>query len=179
MALLSIVIAPDRRLKTVCKPVETVDDGLRATLRDMLETMYRAPGIGLAAPQVGLDRRAIVVDITRKGESRRPMCLVNPSIVWKSDDVATMDEGCLSLPDVFVDVDRPERVRIDYLDQHGEPRQVEADGLLSRCLQHEIDHLDGVLHVDYLSRIKRELLLRKLAKKKGTLLAERAKRFAE
>ncbi len=175
MALLPIVLAPDRRLKTVCKPVEQVDDGVRALLKNMLETMYDAPGIGLAAPQVGDNRRLIVVDVARDGDEPEPYCMVNPELRWVSEDVVTMNEGCLSLPDVFVDVDRPERVRLAYLDENGDEHEIEADGLFARCIQHEIDHLNGVLHVDYLSRIKRDLTLRKLARTKSAHLPERAK----
>jgi len=141
----------------------------------MLETMYDAPGIGLAAPQVGDNRRLIVVDVARDGDEPEPYCMVNPELRWVSEDVVTMNEGCLSLPDVFVDVDRPERVRLAYLDENGDEHEIEADGLFARCIQHEIDHLNGVLHVDYLSRIKRDLTLRKLARTKSAHLPERAK----
>jgi peptide deformylase len=178
MSLLPIVIAPDRRLKARCLPVERIDDNLHAMIQNMLETMYDAPGIGLAAPQIGSDKRVIVVDVAREGQDKQPYCMVNPHITWKSDEYVMMNEGCLSLPDIFIDIERPEKIRLTYLDEREEPRELEADGLLSRCIQHEIDHLDGVLHVDYLSRIKRELILRKLAKQKPTLMAERAERRA-
>lgn len=176
MALLPIVLAPDRRLKIVCKPVDQIDDQVRTLMNDMLETMYDAPGIGLAAPQVGSDRRLIVVDVAREGEDPRPHFMVNPELTWVSDEKILMNEGCLSLPDVFVDIERPDKVRCAYLDEEGQHQELEADGLFARCIQHEIDHLNGVLHVDYLSRIRRDLTLRKLARSKGAKAAEAAKK---
>lgn len=173
MPLMPIVLAPDRRLKLTCKPVERVDDDVRTLMENMLETMYDAPGIGLAAPQVGDDRRVIVVDVAREGEDPQPYLMVNPEVTWASDDKVMMNEGCLSLPDIFVDVERPEKIRFAYTDKDNVRHEVEADGLFARCVQHEIDHLNGVLHVDYLSRIKRDLTLRKLARSKPSLIAER------
>lgn len=178
MSLLPIVIAPDRRLKTPCKPVEQIDDSVRTLLQNMLDTMYEAPGIGLAAPQVGSDRRLIVVDVAREGEDPQPYRMINPRITWASDEFILMNEGCLSLPDIFVDVERPDKIRVAYQDETAAAHEIEADGLFARCVQHEIDHLDGVLHVDYLSRIKRDLTLRKLAKHKPTLLREQADKLA-
>tara|TARA_R110002096_G_scaffold12994_9_gene46455 strand:+ start:184 stop:720 length:537 start_codon:yes stop_codon:yes gene_type:complete len=178
MAVLPIVLAPDRRLKTACKPVDQVDDGVRALLQNMLATMYDAPGIGLAAPQVGSDRRLIVVDVAREGEEKQPHCMINPAISWSSDELVVMNEGCLSLPEIFVDIERPEKIRVSYQDECAEQQELEADGLLARCIQHEIDHLDGILHVDYLSRIKRDLILRKLAKQKTAALADRPRKRA-
>ncbi len=175
MPLMPIVLAPDRRLKLTCKPVERVDDDVRTLMENMLETMYDAPGIGLAAPQVGDDRRVIVVDVAREGEDPQPYLMVNPEVTWASDDKVMMNEGCLSLPDIFVDVERPEKIRFAYTDKDNVRHEVEADGLFARCVQHEIDHLNGVLHVDYLSRIKRDLTLRKLARSKPSLIAEREK----
>ncbi len=176
MSLLPIVIAPDRRLKTPCKPVEQIDDSIRSLLQNMLDTMYDAPGIGLAAPQVGSDRRVIVVDVAREDEEPQPYSMINPEITWASDELILMSEGCLSLPEIYVDVERPDKVRVAYQDENAAEHEIEADGLFARCIQHEIDHLDGVLHVDYLSRIKRDLVLRKLAKQKPALLAEQAER---
>lgn len=173
MPLMPIVLAPDRRLKLTCKPVERVDDDVRTLMENMLETMYDAPGIGLAAPQVGDDRRVVVVDVAREGEDPQPYLMVNPEVTWASDDKIMMNEGCLSLPDIFVDVERPEKIRFAYTDKDNVRHEVEADGLFARCVQHEIDHLNGVLHVDYLSRIKRDLTLRKLARSKPSLIAER------
>ena len=166
MAKLPILIAPDPRLKQKAKPVDAIDDELRRLLDDMLETMYAAPGIGLAAPQVGVPRRAVVVDLAREGEERHPLRLINPEIVWASDEEVESSEGCLSIPDFFGDVARPQKVRVRYLDEHADAREIEADGLLATCLQHEIDHLDGVLFIDHLSALKRSIILRKLQKLK-------------
>lgn len=175
MSLMPIVLAPDRRLKITCKPVETVDDSVRTLMDNMLETMYDAPGIGLAAPQVGDDRRVIVVDVAREGEEPQPHFMVNPELTWVSDEKTMMNEGCLSLPDIFVDVERPESIRVAYTGRDNSRHEIAADGLLARCIQHEIDHLNGILHVDYLSRIRRDLTLRKLARSKPSLIAEREK----
>ncbi len=166
MAKLPIVIAPDPRLKTKAKPVERVDDRVRRLLDDMLETMYDAPGIGLAAPQVGVLERVIVIDVADKDEAPKPMRIVNPEVLWTSEERTTYNEGCLSLPDQYGDVTRPARVKVRYQDETGAAREVEADGLLATCLQHEIDHLDGVLFVDHLSMLKRNMILRKMQKLK-------------
>jgi len=168
MSVLPIVIAPDRRLKVRCKPVETVDDKVRAMLEDMLDTMYEAPGIGLAAPQVSDERRLVVIDVAREEEDPAPIRFVNPEIVWASDETCVMNEGCLSIPDVYYDVTRPERVRARYLDETGAEQEIEADGLLARCIQHEIDHLDGVLFIDHVSRLKRNMTLAKMKKLKAS-----------
>ena len=165
MALLDILEVPDRRLTTVCSPVERVDDDLRRLLDDMLETMYAAPGIGLAAPQVGVLKRAFVADLGEEG-ARVPLFLINPELIERSTATSSAEEGCLSLPKQFGVVARAERVRLRYLDRAGEPREIAADGLLARCLQHELDHLDGVLFVDHLSTLKRTMILRRLAKAK-------------
>ena len=167
VTVLPIVIAPDPRLKVNCRPVETVDDDVRAVLDAMLETMYDAPGIGLAAPQVADERRLIVIDVAREGEDPQPLKIVNPEIAWASTETCVMNEGCLSIPDIYYDVKRPERVRVQYLDETGAEREVQADGLLARCLQHEIDHLNGVLFIDHLSRIKRNMTLAKMKKRKA------------
>ncbi len=163
MALLEILQAPHPVLKTKAKPVARVDDALRRLAADMFETMYKAPGIGLAAPQVGVSERLIVLDVA-DGDERRPMTLVNPEIVWRSSDRATAEEGCLSLPGHFADVTRPQQVKVSYLTEQGLERQLEAEGLLARCVQHEIDHLDGILFVDHLTALKRNMILRKLIK---------------
>jgi len=164
MALLSIITAPDPRLKVRSEAVDAVDDQVRRLLDDMLETMYDAPGIGLSAIQIGVPRRVVTVDVTEKEGERRPLYLVNPEITWESDETALYDEGCLSLPDQFAEIERPARVRVAHLDYDGQAQELEADGLLARCLQHELDHLDGVLLVDHLSAIKRGMILRKLIK---------------
>ncbi|MGY9056272.1 MAG: peptide deformylase [Alphaproteobacteria bacterium] len=178
MSLLPIVLAPDRRLKVTCKPVELVDDQVRALMHNMLETMYDAPGVGLAAPQVGDDHRIIVVDVAREGEEPAPHLMANPEITWASDETVSMEEGCLSLPDVFVDISRPAKVRVAFRNENNEPQELEADGLFARCIQHEIDHLNGVLHVDYWSKIRRDLTLRKLSRLKGVNRADAAKKRA-
>jgi peptide deformylase len=166
MALLEILLAPHPVLKTKAKPVARIDDDLRKLTADMFETMYKAPGIGLAAPQIGVSQRLVVVDVA-EGEERRPMVLVNPEILWRSDTLAVAEEGCLSLPDQFADVTRPEAIRLRFLSEHGEERELEANGLLARCVQHEVDHLDGILFVDHLSALRRNMIMRKLAKRRG------------
>ncbi len=166
MALLPIIYAPDPRLKIKCRPVETVDQSVRDFMDDMLETMYAAPGIGLSAPQVGDDRRIIVCDVAREDEEPQPVKLINPEIVWASDETKLAEEGCLSLPDHFAEVERPAEVRIRYLDENGESQEMAADELLAACVQHEMDHLEGILFVDYLSPLKRNIILRKMRKLK-------------
>ncbi|MBV8132487.1 MAG: peptide deformylase [Alphaproteobacteria bacterium] len=166
MALLSIITAPDPRLKIKARPVPAVDAKVRRLMDDMLETMYQAIGIGLAAPQVGQSSRVIVLDVAREGEKPQPMKLANPEILWRSSELATFSEGCLSLPEHYADVTRPGEVRLRYLDQENEVREMHAKGLLATCLQHEIEHLDGILFVDHLSLVKRGMILRKLAKAK-------------
>jgi peptide deformylase len=166
MALLPIIYAPDPRLKLKCRPVETVDQSVRDFMADMLETMYAAPGIGLSAPQVGDTRRIIVCDVARESEDPQPIQLVNPEIVWSSDDILINEEGCLSLPDHYAEVERPSDVRVRYLDENGQSQEIEAGGLLAACVQHEMDHLEGILFVDYLSPLKRNIILRKMKKLK-------------
>jgi peptide deformylase len=165
MALLDILEAPDRRLTTVCSPVERIDDEFLRLLDDMLETMYAAPGIGLAAPQVGVLKRAFVADLGEEG-ARAPLVVINPELVERSAASSVAEEGCLSLPKQFGEVARAQKVRLRYLDRAGEACEIEADGLLARCLQHELDHLDGILFVDHLSALKRTMILRRLAKAK-------------
>ena len=164
MALLPIITAPDPRLKVVCEPVETVTDEIRKLMDDMLETMYAAPGIGLAAPQVGVTKRVVVIDTAREDEKPAPMRLVNQEVVWASEETKIYDEGCLSVPEHYSEVERPDRVRLRYLDTDNQQVEVEVDGLTAVCVQHEIDHLDGILFVDHISRVKREMILRKLTK---------------
>jgi peptide deformylase len=166
MALLPIITAPDPRLKIKARPVTAVDAKVRRLMDDMLETMYRSIGIGLAAPQVGQASRVIVVDVAREGEKPHPLKLANPEILWRSPEQATFSEGCLSLPEHYADVTRPAEIRLRFLDEQNEIREMGAKGLLATCLQHEIEHLDGVLFVDHLSVVKRGMILRKLAKAK-------------
>ena len=166
MAVMPIIVAPDPRLKIKAKSIDKVDDAVRTLMDDMLETMYSANGIGLAAPQVGDDRRVIVVDVARQDEDPAPMYMANPQIVDVGDDDRIHEEGCLSLPEHFAEVTRPDRVKIHYLDRDNEIREIEVDELLSTCIQHEIDHLDGILFVDHVSALKRNMILRKLVKAK-------------
>jgi peptide deformylase len=172
MALLSIITAPDPRLKIKAKPVAAVDPEVRRLMDDMLETMYHSIGVGLATPQVGVARRVLVIDVAREGEKPQPMRVANPEIVWRSEALTTASEGCLSLPEHYADVERPAEIRLRYLDHENEIREIAAKGLLATCLQHEIDHLDGLLFVDHISALKRGMILRKLAKmKRGRTLA--------
>jgi peptide deformylase len=170
MALLPIITAPDPRLKIKARPVAVVDDKVRRLMDDMLETMYHSIGIGLAAPQVGQASRVIVVDVAREGEERQPLQVANPEILWHSPEMTTASEGCLSLPEQYADVIRPAAIRLRYLDRQNEIREIDANGLLATCLQHEIDHLEGILFVDHLSLVRRGMILRKLAKAKRARL---------
>jgi peptide deformylase len=164
---LEILEAPDRRLSTVCAPVERIDAELLRLLEAMLETMYAAPGIGLAAPQVGVLKRAFVLDLGEEGQ-RAPRFVINPELVWRSESTTVAEEGCLSLPKQFGEVARADQVRVRHLDRQGETQEIEAEGLLARCLQHEIDHLNGILFVDHLSALKRTMILRRLVKARRT-----------
>jgi peptide deformylase len=166
MAILPIIIAPDPRLAKPAKPVTKVDDSIHRLMDDMLATMYQAPGIGLAAPQVGQLKRIIVVDCAKSGEPPQPYKMANPEILWQSEDMLTNNEGCLSLPEHYADVTRPAEVKVRYLDDQNEIRELHAKGLLATCIQHEIDHLEGTLFVDHLSSLKRGIILRKLQKTK-------------
>jgi peptide deformylase len=164
MALREILVAPDPRLKITARPVTTVDSDVRRLMDDMLETMYGANGIGLAAPQIGSDLRVVVCDVAKNDEPPRPLALANPEVVWASEERLLREEGCLSVPDHYAEVERPSDVKIRYLDRDGAEQEIHASGLLSVCLQHEIEHLDGTLFIDHLSRIKRDIILRKLKK---------------
>ncbi len=166
MAELPIIVAPDPRLARPAKPVAKVDDSIRKLMNDMLETMYLAPGIGLAAPQVGVLKRVIVVDCAKADDKPKPYKMANPEILWQSEDMMVQSEGCLSLPEHYADVERPAEVRVRYVDEQNEIRELHAKGLLATCIQHEIDHLEGVLFVDHISTLKRGIILRKLAKTK-------------
>lgn len=164
MAVLPILVAPDPRLKHVAQPVTDINDDVRRLMDDMLETMYKAPGVGLAAPQIGVSRRIIVLDPARGDETPRPMRLVNPEILWASEETGVYEEGCLSLPEQYDEVVRPVRVGVRYTDETNSVCEIEADGFLATILQHEIDHLNGVLFVDHLSTLKRGMILRRLKK---------------
>ncbi|MBB4275253.1 peptide deformylase [Rhizobium mongolense] len=164
MTIKPLIILPDPILRQVSKPIERVDADLKRLADDMLETMYDAPGIGLAAIQVGVPRRILVIDVSREGEEKQPQVFINPKIVKSSDERSVYEEGCLSIPDYYAEVERPATVSVEYLDRDGKEQTVEADGLLATCLQHEIDHLNGVLFIDYISRLKREMVIKKFTK---------------
>ena len=164
MAVREILVVPHPVLKQVSERVETVDDELRALMDDMLETMYAAPGIGLAAIQVGVPKRVIVMDLAREGEEKQPRYFVNPEILWASDETAPYEEGCLSVPEIYDEVERPAQVKIRYMNYAGEQVEEDAEGLFAVCIQHEMDHLEGVLFIDHLSRLKREQAIKKVKK---------------
>ncbi|MBY3515462.1 peptide deformylase [Rhizobium laguerreae] len=164
MTIKPLIILPDPVLRQLSKPIERVDSDLQRLADDMLETMYDAPGIGLAAIQIGVPRRMLVIDISREGEEKQPQVFINPEIVKSSDERSVYEEGCLSIPDYYAEVERPATVSVKYLDRNGKEQTVEADGLLATCLQHEIDHLNGVLFIDYISRLKREMVIKKFTK---------------
>lgn len=159
-----ILVAPDPRLKKVSEPVRAVDAAVRALADSMLESMYASEGVGLAAVQIGVPKRVLVMDLAQKDGRQEPRVFVNPKILWTSDETAVCQEGCLSLPDIWEEVERPAQIRAEYLDRDGKLRTLEAEGLLATCLQHEIDHLEGILFVDHLSRLKRAMALKRLAK---------------
>ena len=173
MALRPILTIPDGKLRQVAEPVATVDDGIRTLVNDMFETMYDAPGIGLAAPQIGVMKRVVVLDVAKRQDEEAkpdPLVVINPEITWSSEELSTYEEGCLSIPDYYEAVERPAVIRVAYLDRDGEHREIEAEGILATCLQHEIDHLNGVLFIDHISRLKRVRVMRrfeKAAKREG------------
>lgn len=159
-----IIILPDPKLRLVSEPIASVDDAVRQLADDMLETMYDAPGIGLAAIQIGVPKRMLVLDVAREGETPAPLVVINPEIVWESDEHSVYQEGCLSIPEYYEDVERPQRIGLRFLDREGAAREIEADGLLATCLQHEIDHLNGVLFIDHISKLKRDRVVKKFQK---------------
>ena len=165
MSKLDILIIPDQRLKQVAAPVLKVDTAVRRLTDDMLETMYAAPGIGLAAVQVGVMQRIVTIDLARENEPKAPMVFINPEIVWSSEELSSYQEGCLSIPDYYEEVERPARVRVEYLDRDGKEQELVAEGLLATCIQHEVDHLNGVLFIDHISRLKRERVMKKFIKR--------------
>ena len=165
MSKLEIITLPDPVLRKVSEPVERVDDTLRQLFDDMLETMYEAPGIGLAGIQVAIPKRVLVLDVSdSEADERAPICMANPEIVARGDDMSIYEEGCLSIPDVRVEIERPSTVTVRYIDRDGEQQEIEADGLLATAVQHEIDHLDGKLIIDFMSRLKRDMVIRKFKK---------------
>lgn len=164
MALRSILVIPEKKLRLVSEPVAGIDASVRALVADMFETMYEAPGIGLAAIQVGEPRRVVTMDLARKDEPRQPQVFINPEITWSSETLNVHEEGCLSIPEYYEEVERPAEVKVRYLDLEGQPLEVHASGLLATCIQHEIDHLDGVLFIDHLSKLKRDRVMKKFSK---------------
>ena len=169
MALRQILIEPNKILREKSLYVENVDKDIQILMDDMLETMYAAPGIGLAAIQVGIPKRVIVLDIKQKEGQKNPICLVNPEIIEKSKNNSTYEEGCLSVPGQFAEIDRPDKCHVKYLDYYGEKKEIKAEGMLATCIQHEMDHLEGILFIDYLSKLKKTMIIKKLSKQKKTL----------
>ncbi len=165
MAKKQILTIPDPLLRKVSEPVTSVNTEVKNLLDDMLETMYAAPGIGLAAVQVGVLKRIIVIDLSKDGEKKDPLFIINPQITYKSDELISYEEGCLSIPNQFAEVKRPSSCKVNYLDYDGKKREINADGLLATCIQHEVDHLNGVLFIDHLSKLKKDLILKKTKKK--------------
>ena len=169
MAIKKIVTVPDSVLRKKSSIVEKVDKEIKKLMDDMLETMYKAPGIGLAAIQIGVPKRVVVIDISKDENKKDPIYFVNPELTWKSKEKATYEEGCLSIPDQFAKIDRPEKCTVKFLDYNGNPKELNAEGLLATCIQHEIDHLNGILFIDYLSKLKKEIIIKKLSKNKKEL----------
>ena len=169
MSKRNIITAPDPILRKKSTTLETVDDSIRKLLDDMLQTMYNAPGIGLAAVQIGILKRIIVIDVSKKEEEKKPLFLINPKITYQSKETSIYEEGCLSLPGHFAEIERPAKCKINYIDYHGKKAELEAEGLLSTCVQHEIDHLNGILFIDYLSKLKKDMIIKKLKKQKKEL----------
>ena len=169
MTLRKILTEPNEILREKSLRVEQVDDEIRNLMDDMLETMYAAPGIGLAAIQVGVAKRIIVLDIAPKDEPKKPMFFVNPKIISKSDNNSTYEEGCLSVPGQFAEIDRPDKCHISYIDYNGQQKEIKAEGMIATCIQHEIDHLEGILFIDYLSKLKKTMIVKKLSKQKKEL----------
>ena len=164
MAIRDILILPDKRLRLKSEPVKAVDKSLRALVDDMFETMYAAPGIGLAAIQVGVAQRLVIMDLAKKDDPPQPQVFINPEVTWVSPEKSTYEEGCLSIPEYYEEVERPAKVRVRFTDLDGKVHEEDAEGLFATCIQHEIDHLNGVLFVDYLSKLKRDRVLKKFAK---------------
>ena len=169
MTLRQILTEPNKILREKSLPVDKVNDEIQQLMDDMLETMYAAPGIGLAAIQVGIPKRVIVLDIAQKDGPRNPMFFINPEIIEKSKNNLTYEEGCLSVPGQFAEIDRPDKCYVKYLDYHGQPKEIKAEGMLATCIQHEIDHLEGILFIDYLSKLKKSMIVKKLSKQKRAI----------
>ena len=167
MAIKTILTEPNKILRQISNPVDHVGEEEQKLMDDMLETMYVAPGIGLAAIQIGIPKRIIVMDISREKENKNPLHFVNPEIAWKADEDIIYEEGCLSVPNQFAEINRPKECHVKYLDYFGQPQLLKAEGLLATCIQHEIDHLEGILFIDYLSKLKKTMIIKKLSKQKG------------
>jgi peptide deformylase len=164
MALREIIILPDKRLRLKSEPIKRIDATIRKLVNDLFETMYEAPGIGLAAIQVGVPRRVVTMDLSKKEDDHKPQTFINPEVIWKSTETSKYEEGCLSIPEFYEEVERPAQVKVKYLDIDGNAQEIEASGLLATCLQHEIDHINGVLFIDYISKLKRDRIVKKFAK---------------
>jgi peptide deformylase len=164
MALREILVLPDKRLRLVSEPVKTIGADIKTLVADMFETMYDAPGIGLAAVQVGVPKRVVTVDLAKKDEPKKPQVFINPELLWTSEETLKREEGCLSIPEIYEEVERPAQVRVKYRDLDGKEHELEASGILATCLQHEIDHINGVLFIDHISRLKRNLITKKFTK---------------
>ena len=164
MSIKPLIILPDPVLRQVSKPVDKIDSSIKKLAADMFETMYEAPGIGLAAIQVGVPLRMLVIDLAKQDEPKQPQIFINPEVVESSDERSTYEEGCLSIPEYYADVERPASVRVKFVDGNGKQQEIEADGLFATCLQHEIDHLNGVLFIDYISKLKRDMVVRRFKK---------------
>jgi len=164
MAVREIIILPDKRLRLKSEPVKKIDAGIRALVDDLFATMYEAPGIGLAAIQVGVPQRVVVMDLSKKEDEQKPLVFINPEVTWKSEEKASYEEGCLSIPEYYEEVERPAEVKVKYLDLDGNSHEITAKGLLATCLQHEVDHTNGVLFIDYLSKLKRDRVIKKFTK---------------
>ena len=169
MTIKKILTEPDPFLRQKSEPVEQVDDEIRSLMDDMLETMYAAPGIGLAAVQIGVPKRVIVIDLSKDNKKKEPLYFVNPEIITKSDEDASYEEGCLSVPNQFAEVSRPDSCKVKYLDYEGNEKILDTKGLLATCIQHEMDHLEGILFIDYLSKLKKSMIIKKLSKQKKNL----------
>ena len=164
MAVREIIKLPDKRLRLQSEPVKRIDSGIRKLVDDLFETMYDAPGIGLAAIQIGIAKRVVAMDLSKKDEAHEPQVFINPEVTWVSDQTSKYEEGCLSIPEFYEEVERPAKVKVKYLDVDGKEHEIEATGLLATCLQHEIDHTNGVLFIDHISKLKRDRIVKKFAK---------------
>jgi peptide deformylase len=180
MALREIIKLPDKRLRLKSEPVKRIDAGIRKLIDDLFETMYEAPGIGLAAIQIAVPKRVVTMDLSKKEDDHKPQVFINPEVIWKSDQTSKYEEGCLSIPEFYEEVERSAQVKVKYLDIDGNEQEIEASGLMATCLQHEIDHTNGVLFIDYISKLKRDRVIKKFTKAAKTAKTDKpAKKQAE